>query len=310
MITALCGGVGGSKLVLGLYRVLPPGDLTVVVNTADDLDLWGLHISPDLDTVTYTLAGLAGREHGWGLQHDTFEALDMVQRYGLEAWFKVGDRDLGTHLFRTDALSRGETLTGVTARVASGLGVRASILPMTDGRVATHLLVEGEWLDFQEYFVHRRHAVPVQAVRYDREESTRPTNAVLAALSTPDVIVLVNSNPVLSILPILDLPGIREALARTSAAKVAVSPMLGSGSVTGPAGILMRLIGQPPTSTGVAATYRDVIDGIVIDREDERQVTEIEALGVRVRLSDTVMRTDADRERLAREVLDFAGVLR
>jgi LPPG:FO 2-phospho-L-lactate transferase len=309
MITALCGGVGGAKLALGLYRTLPPGELTVIVNTADDLDLWGLHISPDLDTVIYTLAGIARRDVGWGIEGDTFEALAMLERYGLPAWFQVGDRDLATDIMRTETLRRGERLTEVAGRMVDALGVSAQILPMTDAPVATKLLVYGEWIHFQEYFVRRRHADPVEEVRYEGVGKAGATEEVLDAIETAEVVVLVNSNPVLSILPILEVSGINEALIASSATTVAVSPIVGGDAVSGPAGDLMRLIEQPATALGVARAYLGIIDGIVIDRQDDGLAGDIGALGLGVRCADTIMRSEDDRIRLAGEVLSFARSL-
>ena len=310
MITALCGGVGGSKLVLGLYRVLPPDTLRVAVNTADDLTLWGLHVSPDLDTVTYTLAGVAQRELGCGIEGDTFGALEGLRSLGEDTWFHVGDRDLATHIYRSHALNRGETLTEITAHIAPQLGVRAQILPMTNGTVSTRLLAGDRWLEFQEYFVRERHALPVDEVRFAGVESVRPTDAVINALRDAEVLVLVNSNPVLSILPILAVPGLRETIESSGLPRVAVSPFVGAGSVAGPAGELMRLTGRPPTSAGLAALYRGLIDGIVIARGDEDQAPQIESMGIGVLVTDTIMRSDADRERLASETLTFARGLR
>jgi LPPG:FO 2-phospho-L-lactate transferase len=310
MITALCGGVGGSKLALGLYRILPPDSLHVIVNTADDLELWGLRISPDLDTVAYTLGGIAQQELGWGIEGDTFHALRGLETYGLDTWFRVGDRDLATHIYRTDALKRGESLTSCTAHLASRLGIRADVLPMTDDAVATRLLTGDRWLDFQEYFVRERHALSIDDVRYVGVEAARPTDAVLEAIRSAEVIVLVNSNPVLSILPILSVPGIREAIEGSPSPRVAVSPMIGASSVTGPAGALMRLTGHPPTSAGLAALYRNLIDGIVLDSQDERQRGEVEAMRIGVLATNTIMRTDADRDRVAAETIRFARSLR
>jgi LPPG:FO 2-phospho-L-lactate transferase len=310
MIVALCGGVGGAKLTFGLYRTLPPDTLCVVVNTADDLAFCGLHISPDLDTVTYTLAGVAGGEAGWGLEGDTHGALDMLGRYGVPVWFRVGDRDLATHLYRTDRLRRGDTLTAVTASLAAALGVRARILPMTDQRVATRLLVGDDWIDFQEYFVHRLHSVPVEAIRYDGIEDACPAPSVLPDIQRAEAVVIVNSNPLLSIMPILSVNGVRDALAATGAPRVAVSPMVASGAVSGPAGDLMRLVELPPTAMGVAALYAGLIDGMIIDARDEEQIPAIRGLGVEVLCTDALMRDERDRVRLATEVLRFAHSLR
>lgn len=310
VVTALCGGVGGSKLALGLYRTLPPDSLTVIVNTADDLTFCGLHVSPDLDTCMYTLAGLARKDVGWGIEGDTFEALDMLRRYGTPTWFAVGDRDLATDVYRTHALSRGQTLQMVTAEMAARLEVRAGILPMSNDPVATRLLTEDEWIDFQEYFVHRQHAAPVSDVRYEGAETAHPAPGVTDALLNADVIVLVNSNPVLSILPILAVPGIEDALQRSTALTVAVSPLIGESAVTGPAGELMALRGQPSTASGVAALYRDLIQGLVIDDLDTGYTTDVQATGIQVHVAQTMMRTVEDREQLALEVVEFACSLR
>lgn len=309
MITALCGGVGGSKLILGLYRVLPSDTLTVIVNTADDLTIWGLAVSPDLDTAMYTLSGLAQPDLGWGVNGDTFNALDALGRYGMPTWFRIGDRDLATHVFRTAALQDGKPLSVVTRAMAEALGIRATLLPATDDPVATRLQTGDQWLDFQEYFVQRRHDDPIDAVRYHGIDKSRPTAGVLEAIQHADAVILVNSNPVLSILPILAVPGMRAALT-TKRPVVAVSPLVGNDSVTGPAGRLMRVIGQPPTVVGLAEAYRDVIDGLVIDEQDAKRADEIEALGIRVLCTETIMRSIADRERLARETLVFAESLR
>ncbi|HZS93827.1 MAG TPA: 2-phospho-L-lactate transferase [Chloroflexota bacterium] len=308
MITALCGGVGGSKLALGLHRTLPPDSLTVIVNVADDTEFFGLRVSPDLDTVLYTLAGVAG-PRGWGIAGDTFAALEQLERYGAPGWFKVGDRDLATDIVRTDGLRQGRRLTEITGDFARALGVRARILPASDGQPETALRVGDEWLPFQEYFVHRAHNVPVEEIQY-RNLDAGTTPEVLAALRDSDLIVIVNSNPVLSILPILAFTRVRQAIERRSVPCVAVSPMVGQNSVAGPAGELMRLVGQPATSTGVASIYHGLIDGIVIDRSDEGQVGAIRGMGVAVRCTDTVMRSDADKERLAGETLAFAAELR
>lgn len=310
MITALCGGVGGSKLTLGLYRSLEPDALAVVVNTSDDLQFCGLHVSPDVDTVMYTLAGLARSDVGWGVEGDTSSALEMLERYGAPTWFHVGDRDLATHVYRTEALRSGSSLTSITAHLARSLGVHASILPMTDRRVSTRLEVRGEWLDFQEYFVRRRHNDPVDAVRYEGVEATSPTEEVQNALNSAEAIILVNSNPVLSILPILEVPGINDMVAASSAPRVAVSPIVGRDAVSGPAGSLMRLVGQPSTAVGVANAYLGLIDGMVIDRRDAQDAPAIEKMGLQVLTSDIIMRTEADRERLGREVLTFARRMR
>lgn len=309
MITALCGGVGGSKLVLGLYRTLPPGELSVIVNTADDLQVMGLHVSPDLDTVAYTLAGLSQVELGWGIEGDTFETLGMLQRYGEDAWFRIGDRDFATHIFRTHALRRGQELTEITQSIADRLDVRARILPMTHDAVATALRVGDVWFPFQEYFVRRRHQDRVSELRYEGIEQAAATQHALRALEEAEAIVLVNSNPALSIIPILSTPGINDLLTAASAPRVAVSPIVGTDAVSGPAGRLMEILGHSSTATGVAQVYAGCIDGIVIDQADREQATAIESLGVAVHCTRTVMRSLEDRDRLAVETLSFARSL-
>jgi LPPG:FO 2-phospho-L-lactate transferase len=309
MICALCGGVGGSKLALGLYRTLPPDELSLVVNVADDQEFFGLHVSPDLDTVMYTLAELAG-PHGWGIDGDTFAALEMLGRYGEDIWFQIGDRDLATHLTRTAALRRGERLTDITARLATQLGIHARILPSTDDTISTRLLVSGAWVEFQDYFVRRRHGDAVDAVRYDGIDAARLSPEAEMALSEADAIILVNSNPVLSILPILGIGPVNDLVAGSAAPRVAVSPIVGTSAVTGPAGDLMSVIGYPSTATGVAQAYLGAIDGIVIDRADADQQDAVEALGPRVLVTNTIMQTIDDRERLAVETVEFARSLR
>ncbi len=309
MITALCGGVGGSKLTHGLYRSVPDDELSVVVNTGDDVEFLGLRVCPDLDTVCYTLAGLSPLEQGWGIDGDTFGALSMLERYGLPTWFGIGDRDIATHVYRTHALANGTSLTAVTRNIAHSLGVRANVVPMTEDVVTTRLLVDGAWIEFQEYFVHRRHRVDVAAVRYDGIEHAAATSGALDAVNRAEVVVLVNSNPALSILPILHTPGMLQALQATSAKRVAVSPMVGTQAVSGPAGKLMTLLGHEAQSVGVAALYKESIDGIVISSSDSAQVPEIEALGIAVLCTEIVMKSLEDRVRLAEETLVFAHSL-
>jgi LPPG:FO 2-phospho-L-lactate transferase len=309
MICALCGGVGGSKLALGLYNTLPPDELAIVVNVADDQEFFGLHVSPDLDTVMYTLAGLAG-PHGWGIGGDTFAALQMLEQYGEDTWFQLGDRDLATNVLRTTALRASARLTDVTRRMAASLGIHAQILPSTDDRLSTRLRVGDDWVEFQEYFVRRRHSDPVNAVQYQGIEAAATSPEVEAAIAGADVIVMVNSNPVLSILPIIGIGPINDLVAGSVAPRVAVSPIIGDAAVTGPAGDLMSVIGYPSTATGVAQAYLGAIDGIVIDESDAAQRDAIEAMGPRVLVTQTIMRTLEDRERLAVETIEFARSLR
>ena len=304
-VCALAGGVGGAKLAAGLRDELPPGDLSVAVNTADDFDLWGLHICPDLDTVMYTLAGISNPETGWGIAGETFESLRMLGRYGEDTWFKLGDRDLATHILRTARLRSGETLTRVTAELSRALGIRSSVLPMSDDPVSTVLETPDGRLEFQEYFVRRRQEDEVLGVELRGVEEAAPTEAVLAAISGADAIVICPSNPVVSVGPILALPGVREALARSTAPRVAVSPIVGGRALKGPADRMMLSLGHEVSATGVARMYAGLVDGMVVDTIDEGERESIEAFGMRVLATGSVMRDAADRARLASETLEF-----
>lgn len=309
-VCALAGGVGGAKLASGLQDVLSPGDLSVVVNTADDFDLWGLHICPDVDTVMYTLAGICNPETGWGIAGESFETLNMLERFGEEAWFKLGDRDLATHVLRTSRMRSGETLTEVTARLSAALGVESAVLPMSDDPVATVLETQEGRLEFQEYFVRRGQRDEVLGIELRGIEEAGPTEGVLAAISCADAIVICPSNPVVSVGPILALPGMMQALASSSAPKVAVSPIVGGRALKGPAGRMLASLGHEVSSTGVARMYAGLVDGMVIDRTDERERAGIGAIGMRVLVTESVMRDAEDRASLASETLEFgAGML-
>ena len=302
---ALAGGVGGAKLAAGLQSVLPAGDLSVVVNTADDFDLWGLHICPDLDTVMYTLAGMANPETGWGIVGVSFESLNMLGLYGEDTWFKLGDRDLATHMLRTKRLRSGGTLTGVTATLSGALGVESAVLPMTDDPVSTILQTPEGRLEFQEYFVRRRQRDEVLAVELRGIEDARPSAEVLAAISGADAIVFCPSNPVVSVGPILAVPGMREVLVSSRVPKVAVSPIVGGRALKGPADKMLLSLGHEVSATGVAAMYSGLVDGMVVDSVDEDERAGIEDIGMRVLVTDAVMRDARDRARLARETLEF-----
>ncbi len=305
-VCALAGGVGGAKLSAGLQDALAPGDLSVVVNTADDFDPWGLRVCPDLDTVMYTLAGVANPETGWGIAGESFAFLGMLSSYGEDAWFRLGDRDLATHVLRTRKLREGETLTGTTRDLSRALGVPGRILPMCDEKVSTMLKTPAGLLEFQEYFVRRRQRDEVLGVDLVGIEDARMTDAVLEAVSGADVIVFCPSNPVVSLGPILSVPGMRDALVAAPAPKVAVSPIVGGRALRGPADRMLSSLGHEVSSAGVAALYEGLLDGMVVDRAEEGQRGEIEGLGMRVLSTDAVMHDPADRERLAREVLEFA----
>jgi LPPG:FO 2-phospho-L-lactate transferase len=306
-VFALAGGVGGAKLAAGLQDTLQGGDFTVVVNTADDFDLWGLRICPDLDTVMYTLADLANPETGWGVIGESFGALEMLARYGEDTWFKLGDRDLATHVLRTARLRAGETLTRITTYLAGALGVSGIILPMCDEPVATVLDTPDGPLEFQEYFVRRSQRDEVLGVELRGIEVARPTGAVLERLAAADLVVFCPSNPVVSIGPILAVPGMRESLAASRAPKIAVSPIVGGRALKGPADRMLASLGHEVSATGVARIYRGLVEGMVVDGADEAERSEIEALGMRVLVTDAIMRDAPDRARLAREVLEFGS---
>lgn len=308
-LVALAGGVGGAKLAAGLQAALPPGNLSVVVNTADDFEPWGLRVCPDLDTVMYTLAGFANTETGWGVKEESFKALSMLSAYGEDTWFSLGDRDLATHVLRTQRLRAGGRLTEVTAGLAGALGVRNALLPMCDEPVSTIIKTQEGLLEFQEYFVRRRQRDEVLGVELRGVESARVTEEVRRVITGAGAIILCPSNPVVSIAPILAVPGIRELLENSLAPKVAVSPIVGGRALKGPADRMLDSLGHEVSATGVARMYEGLLNGFVLDRIDRGEEADISALGMRVLTTDTVMRGDEDRERLAREVLDLCRQL-
>ena len=308
-VVALAGGVGGAKLAAGLEAVLEPGELSIVTNTADDFELWGLRICPDLDTVMYTLAGLANPETGWGVRDESFDALAMISAYGEDVWFKLGDRDLATHVLRTQRLRGGASLTEVTASLAGALGAGSPLLPMCDEPVRTAVKTPGGILEFQEYFVRRGQRDAVLGVELRGIEEARVPDGVKGALAAADAVVFCPSNPIVSIGPILAVPGMREALLSSPAPKVAVSPIVGGRALKGPADEMMRTLGHEVSALGVALMYEELATGFVIDRSDAEEGPGIEALGMRVLATDAVMRDEEDRARLGREVLKLCSDL-
>lgn len=316
MIVALAGGVGAARFLRGLVAVCEPADLTVVVNTADDAILHGLHVSPDLDTVTYTLAGAVDPERGWGLDGETWGVMAALDRFapviptgsaaGL-TWFRLGDRDLATHLYRTQRLAEGAPLTTVTAEIASAWGLAPTLLPMTDEPVRTMIRVAGDGeIAFQDYFVRRRHAVAVEAVRFAGAAEAKPAPGVLDAIGTAEVVIVCPSNPILSIAPILAVPGVRAALADRRDRVVAVSPIVGGAAVRGPADRLLSELGHEASAAGVARLYGEIASALVIDDADAALVPAVEATGLRAVVAPTVMRSPADAGALGRTVLDAA----
>jgi LPPG:FO 2-phospho-L-lactate transferase len=314
-VTVLAGGYGGAKLSHGLQLAAaaraaagaPPIALSVIVNTGDDLVLHGLYVSPDLDTVMYTLAGLANDETGWGLMDETWSTSAMLERYGAETWFRLGDRDVATHLRRTQALREGKRLTEVTDELARALGVSADILPMTDDEVRTQIRTPDGWLEFQDYFVRRGQRDSVLEIRRAGIEAARPTPEVLAAIAGAELIIFAPSNPFVSIGTILAMPQMTEALRTAPAPVVAVSPVVGGKALRGPADKMLESLGGTASASGVVAhyheTYPHLVDSFVIDEADSDEVWTLSEAGIHVTVLDTIMGTHADRQRLAEEIL-------
>jgi LPPG:FO 2-phospho-L-lactate transferase len=313
LITVLAGGVGAARLLAGLVQVVPPSEVTAVVNTGDDVVMHGLHISPDLDTVTYTLAGADNPETGWGLAGETWQAMGSLGRYGGDTGFNLGDLDLGTHLYRTGNLAAGVGLSEITAGITAGWGLEPTLLPMTEDRVATmRTLADGsgggsDEVGFQEYFVRLRHAVPVSSVRFAGAESSLPGPGVLDAISGADVVVVAPSNPIVSIGPLLAVPGIADAIRARRDRTVAVSPIIAGAALKGPADRLMRELGHEASVVGVARIYRDIASCLVIDSADADLAGAVEAEGMACVVTDTVMSSPEVAAELARTVLGAAS---
>ncbi|HLG88569.1 MAG TPA: 2-phospho-L-lactate transferase [Alphaproteobacteria bacterium] len=309
MILALAGGVGGAKLADGLAQILSPDELTIVVNTGDDFEHLGLNISPDLDTVMYTLAGLNNVEQGWGLAGETWSFMAATKRLGGETWFNLGDQDVATHVERTRRLRAGESLSAITGDLCRKLGIRHRVAPMTDDIVRTMVETDGGTLPFQDYFVRLACKPVLKRLEFAGADSARPTPAFLEALRSPatEAVVICPSNPFLSVLPILSLPGIKQALAERQAPVVAVSPIVGGQAVKGPAAKIMRELGMEVSPAAVAAFYGELLDGLVIDRADEALAEGWH--GPAIHITDTIMRDRNDKATLAAETLRFAAAL-
>jgi LPPG:FO 2-phospho-L-lactate transferase len=303
MIVVLTGGTGGAKFVDGLRQVAAAQELTFVVNTGDDLQWWGLYVSPDLDSITYALSGLLSRERGWGVKGDTFFCLQAMGELAEPTWFHVGDRDLAVHLLRSKMLAEGKTLTVATTEICARLGVQARILPMSDSRVETRVDTPVGELSFQEYFVQRWYQDPVKAVRFAGATEAEPAPGVVEAIMSASAVIVAPSNPITSIGPILSVPGIREALQKTEATVAAVSPIVGGAAVSGPAGILMAAQGFPVSIAGVARAYEDFLDILIADLRDAEAARQFTRPGPRVHCTNTIMRTAEDKAKLARTVL-------
>ena len=302
-ITALAGGIGAAKFLSGLTRAMPAENITIIANTGDDIELFGLRVSPDIDTVTYTLAGVINETFGWGLANDTFESLKWMARYGEAIWFNLGDKDLATHIYRTHALRQGKTLTEVTKHIASSFGVSSTILPMTDAYTPTRVLTDEGELHFQEYFVRRRCEPRVLEIRFDNIESAKPASGVVASILNADAVIVCPSNPFISIGPILAVPGIRDALRQTPAKVVAITPIIAGQALKGPAADMLRDLGYEVSARGVASLYSDFVHLFVLDEADETLKQAIEDLGMQVAILNTVMKTLEDKEDLARQII-------
>jgi len=304
LITALAGGVGAAKLLVGLARIVDQKDLTVIVNTGDDIELHGLHVSPDVDIAAYSLAGIVDEEKGWGIKGDTFHCLESLKCYTGSEWFNLGDKDLATHIYRTNLLSQGCVLTEVTQNVCAALGVEATILPMTDARFETRIVTKDGTIHFEEYMVKRGAKDDVLGVEFFGAEKAQPAAGVLTAIENADRVVVCPSNPVVSIGTILSVKGIREALKRTKAPKVGVSPIIAGAPIKGPADKLMRGLGHEVSAFGVAELYADFLDTFVIDVADVSEKKRIEGLGLKVKATNTLMRSLEDKVQLAKVVLE------
>ncbi len=310
LVTVLAGGVGAARMLSGIIQVVEPAGVTALVNVGDDLELHGLSISPDLDTITYTLAGEINPETGWGLNGESWQAMDTVKRYGGISWFGLGDRDLGTHLYRTQRYREGANLATITAEITAGWGLALKLIPVTNDRLRTMVTLDGDGPDdglevsFQEYFVQRRHGVPVKALRFDGASLTSPAPGVLDALAAAHRVVIAPSNPVVSIDPVLAVPGVRDALIARRADTVAVSPIVAGAALKGPADRLLKELGHEATVVGIARWYAPLAATLVIDEADAGLAGAVAAEGIRPVVAPTVMRTPELAAALARTVLD------
>ena len=308
-VTVLAGGYGAARLLSGLIRVCDPAAVTAVVNCGDDMVLHGLHISPDLDTITYCLAGQLNPETGWGLRNDSWQALDMLRQLGGQSWFALGDRDLGTHLYRTQRLAEGATLSVVTAELVERWGIEVRLLPVTDDRLATRVTIDrgAEEIGFQEYFVGLRHAVAVRAVRFAGATRARPAPGVLDAIADATAVIIAPSNPIVSIGPLLALPEVRHAVIRRRERTVAISPIVAGAALRGPAARLMTELGHEPSAAGVARLYAPVAGTLVIDEADASLAPAVEAEGMRCIVAPSIMHTPTHAATLGRTALAAAG---
>jgi len=307
-VVALAGGIGAARFLSGLTRVLAPERILVIGNTADDAEIHGLHISPDLDTVTYTLAGWSDPKRGWGIRGDSFRCLEALGRLGADTWFQLGDRDLATHLYRTQRAREGAKLTEITAEITATLGVRSRIVPMSDDRVRTRIGTPKGELEFQTYFVKRRARDKVLSVRFEGAAEAKPAGGVIEAIAGAAAIILCPSNPFISIGPILAVPGIREALQSRRDRVLAISPIVGGRALKGPAAHMMKGMGLRPAAVEVARLYADFVSIFVLDEVDKKQAAAVTKLGTRPVVTNTVMRGPRETKSLARVVVRELGI--
>lgn len=307
MYTVLAGGVGASRFLQGLVQVVDPAEITVISNTGDDVEMFGLHVSPDTDIVIYALAGAVNPETGWGLTGDTFAVVDQLQRFGYQRWFNLGDRDLAMAIHRTRLIHEGVPMDRIVAGLVSDWGLACRIIPMSNDPVRTRIIGPDGEIPFQDYMVKLRTEVEVRGVEFDGAGRAAPAPGVLEALRDSEIVIVAPSNPIVSIGPILAVPGIREALTASKATRVAISPIIAGEVVKGPAAKMLQTLGHEVSATGVARIYRDFIDVMVIDEQDRALAPEVEALGLRCLVTDTIMSSDAKKAALAGALLEAAA---
>jgi len=304
MITALAGGVGAARFLTGLVKLVNEKNLSIIVNTGDDIELFGLHISPDIDIVAYTLAGIIDEEKGWGIRGDTFQCLEALRKFSQEVWFALGDRDLATHIFRTNLLKKGLTLSEVTAEVTRALGLKVAILPMTDDKFETHIVTRDGSIHFQEYLVKRGAKDEVFGVEFLGADNAKPAAGVIDSVANAELVIVCPSNPIVSIGTILTVKGVRDALRQTKAKKIAISPIIAGAPIKGPADKLLRGLGLEVSAYSVAKLYADFLDTFILDTADSAEKDKIEKLGIEVKVTNTIMRTLEDKIQLAKTVLE------
>ncbi|MCW4052351.1 MAG: 2-phospho-L-lactate transferase [Candidatus Bathyarchaeota archaeon] len=302
-VTCLAGGVGAARFLQGLVKIVPQKNLTIIVNTGDDMELYGLHVSPDPDIIVYTLAGIVDEHKGWGIREDTFSCLSFLKRYGVETWFNIGDRDLATHIYRTALLKNGETLDKANQKIAKAFGLEARILPMTNGKIVPQIITKTGKSHFEEYLIKNQAKDPVLNVLLEGRELADPAPGVLESLEEADGIIVCPSNPIVSIGPILAVKKVRKALRETRARIAAISPIIGGATVKGPADKLMRGLGHEVSAYGVALLYRDFLDAFIMDEVDVADKIRVEKLGIRAATTNTIMRTLQDKIKLAQFTL-------